>query len=240
MAAGVPEGTMFRTRHRLALEMFDECLGRLPHRWVEGDDRMGRSSRFRRELQGRGERYLLAAPSNTTVRDLDVPPPEYSGRGRRPLSPFLRLDRWRAALPESVWTRIDVRHGEKGPPVVEVVKRRVQPRTETGGAGPEELLFVTRERQADGMFKYDYNMSNADSGAPLGELPRVTKAAHRIEECLERAKGGGGPGRRPGEELGRLAPSTNPGAAGLVVPGSGDAAGEKSGLRRQRHHNRGR
>ena len=190
--AGVPKGVRFRTRHRLALEILSESGGRLPHGWVAGDDEMGRPSAFRRELQARGERYLLAVPSNTLVRDLDAPPPEYAGRGRRPMSPFLRVDRWRAALPESAWARVDVRDGEKGPLAVEAVKRRAQARTETGGTGPEELLLVTRERQADGTFKHDYYLSNADPGVPLPELSRVTKAEHRIEECLERAKGEAG------------------------------------------------
>jgi SRSO17 transposase len=190
--AGVPKEIKFRTRHQLALEMRDECGKRLPHGWVAGDDEMGRPASFRRELQARNERYLLAVPSNTLVRDLDVPPPEYSGRGRHPMSPFLRLDRWRGALPEDAWTRIDVRDGEKGPLVIAVVKRRVQARTETGGTGPEELLFVTRERQADGTFKHDYYLSNADPEVPLVELARVSKAEHRIEECLELAKGDAG------------------------------------------------
>ena len=190
--AGVPKGVKFRTRHQLALEMLDESENHLPHGWIAGDDEMGRSSKFRRELQGRTERYLLAVPSNTLIRDVDVPPPEYSGRGRHPMSPFLRMDRWRAALPEDAWTRIEVRDGEKGPLVIVVGKRRVQARTETGGTGPEELLFVTRELQADGTFKHDYYLSNADPGTPLTELARVTKAAHRIEECFERAKGGAG------------------------------------------------
>jgi SRSO17 transposase len=190
--AGVPKEIKFRTRHQLALEMLDGCGNQLPHGWIAGDDEMGRSSKFRRELRARTERYLLAVPSNTLIRDLDVPPPEYSGRGRYPMSPFRRLDRWRAALPEGAWTRIDVRDGEKGPLVIEVVKRRVQARTETGGTGPEELLFVTRELQADGTFKHDYYLSTADPKVPLTELARVTKAAHRIEECLERAKGEAG------------------------------------------------
>ncbi|MFO0950004.1 MAG: IS701 family transposase [Isosphaeraceae bacterium] len=190
--AGVPGGVKFRTRHQLALEMLDECGGRLPHGWVAGDDEMGRSSKFRGGLRGRNERYLLAVPSNTLARDLDAPPPGYSGRGRRPMSPFSRLDRWRAALPEGAWARVDVRDGEKGPLVVEVVKRRVQPRTETGGTGPEELLFVTRERLSDGTYKHDYYLSNADPGVPLAELARVSKAAHRVEECFERAKGEAG------------------------------------------------
>jgi SRSO17 transposase len=190
--AGVPEAVKFRTRHQLALEMLDECGKRLPHGWVAGDDEMGRPSAFRRELQGRGERYLLAVPSNTLIRDLDVPPPEYAGHGPHPMSPFARSDRWRAALPEESWTRIDVRDGEKGPLAIEVVKRRVRARTETGGTGPEELLLVTRELQADATFKHDYYLSNADPGTPLTGLARVTKAAHRIEECFERAKGEAG------------------------------------------------
>jgi SRSO17 transposase len=186
--AGVPRAVRFRTRHQLALEMLDESGGALPHSWVAGDDEMGRPSSFRRKLSGRGERYLLGVPSNTLVRDLDVPPPEYSGRGRYPESPFLRLDRWRAALPEEGWTRIEVRDGEKGPLVVEVVKRRVQARTETGGTGPDELLFVTREAQSDGTFKHDYYLSNAAAEEPLKELARVTRAAHRVEECFRRGK----------------------------------------------------
>jgi SRSO17 transposase len=56
------------------------------------------------------------------------------------------------------------------------------------------LLFLTRERQADGTYKHDYYFSNADSATPLKELARVAKAEHRIEECLERAKGEAGLG----------------------------------------------
>jgi SRSO17 transposase len=187
-AAGVPQVVRFRTRHQLALGMLDECGKALPHAWVAGDDEMGRPSGFRGTLRGRGERYLLGVPSNMLVRDLDVPPPQYAGRGRHPLSPFLRLDRWQAALPEGAWTRIDVRDGEKGPLVVEVVKRRVQARTETGGTGPDELLFVVREGQSDGTFKHDYYLSNAEPDVSLNELARVSRAAHRVEECFRRSK----------------------------------------------------
>ena len=139
----------------------EECRGRLPHAWIAGDDEMGRPSGFRQELRTQNERYLLAVPSNLLIRDLEVTPPEYSGRGRHPKVPFTRLDRWCRALPESAWTRIDVRDGAKGPLVIEAVKRRIQARTETGGTGPEELLFVTRGRQANGTYKHDYYFSNA-------------------------------------------------------------------------------
>ena len=187
--AGVPQTIQFHTRHELALEMLEECGGVLPHTWIAGDDEMGRPTAFRLELRTRGQRYLLAVPSNTTVRDIDAPSPEYSGRGRHPKNPFQRADRWCADLPEDSWTRIEVRDGEKGPLVVEAVKRRVQARTETRGTGPDEVLFVTRERQSKTVYKHDYYLSNADPDVPLEELVHVAKAAHRIEECFERAKG---------------------------------------------------
>ena len=104
------------------------------------------------------------------------------------------VDAWAERLPEGTWTRIEVRDGEKGPLVVEAVKRRVRARTETGGEGPEELLFITRELQADHTYKLDYYLSCAEAATPLPELARVAKAEHRIEECLERAKGEAGLG----------------------------------------------
>jgi SRSO17 transposase len=187
-AAGVPREVKFRTRHELALEMLDGRGASLPHAWVAGDDEMGRPSDFRLKLRGRGERYLLAVPSNTWVRDIEAPPPERPSRGPRPWNPFMRADRWREALPESAWTTVEVRDGEKGPLAVEVVKCRVKARTPTNGTGPEELLLVARERRPDGTFKHDYYLSNAEPGTSLEELARVTRAAHRIEECFHRAK----------------------------------------------------
>ncbi len=193
-AAGVPKETKFRTRHELALEMLDEHGSLLPHFWIAGDDEMGRPASFRRDLATRGERYLLAVPSNTLVRDGEAPPPEYSGRGRRPLTPFANVNQWCIALPTAAWTTIEARDGEKGPLTVDVVKRRVRARTPTGGTGPEELLFVTREKQSDGTFKHDYYLSNASPDVALKELARVAKAAHRVEECFQRAKSEAGLG----------------------------------------------
>jgi SRSO17 transposase len=184
---GVPAKVKFRTRHELALEMLDEHAATLPHAWVAGDDEMGKVPEFRGQLQTRGERYLLAVPCNTLVRDLEAEPPPYSGRGRHPQSPWMRVDRWRAALPANGWTTLEVRDGEKGPLVVEAVKVRVRAKS-APGEGIEETLVVIRERQADGTMKHDYYLSNALHDTPLAEFARVSKAAHRIEECLQRAK----------------------------------------------------
>jgi SRSO17 transposase len=190
--AGVPKEVRFRTRHALALEMLNENGPVLPHAWVAGDDEMGRSSGFRQSLRDRKEQYLLAVPSNTLVRDLGATPPPYGGHGRRPVVPFARLDRWRETQGESAWTVVDVRDGEKGPLTVQVARARVQAKTDRRRVGPEETLVVVRAEQSDGTWKIDYYLSNAPAETPVPEFARVTKAAHRVEECLKRAKGEAG------------------------------------------------
>ena len=64
-----------RTRHQLALEMREKNGASLPHRWIGGDDEMGRPSWFRRRLDALRERYMLAVPSNTLIRAWEVEPP---------------------------------------------------------------------------------------------------------------------------------------------------------------------
>ncbi len=186
--AGVPRAVRFRTRHELALQMLDDHGAGLPHAWVAGDDEMGRCGWFRRELRRRGEGYLLAVPANTAVRDLAAPDPPYAGHGRRPGLPWVRVDRWSAALAAEAWQTIEVRDGEKGPLVVQVARTLVQARTDGKASAEAELLVVFRERQRDGSWKHDYLLANAPLTTPLAEFARVFKAAHRIEESLQRAK----------------------------------------------------
>ena len=185
--AGVPAHVRFRTRHELALAMLDEHSVHLPHAWISGDDEMGRSSWFRAQLRQRRERYLLAVPSNTAVRDLTAPaPPARGGRPRK--VPFQAVAAWAAAQPEAAWQTIEVREGEKGPLVVQSLWTLVQARTAGRVADVAESLVVFRERQADGSWKHDYLLSNAELATPLTEFARVLKAEHRVEEVLQRAK----------------------------------------------------
>ena len=184
----VPRTIRFRTRHELCLEMLDETGHLLPHAWIAGDDEMGRSSGFRGKLRNRGERYLLAVPSNTLIRDMDAQPPAYQGNGTPRKTPFVRVDKWRESLVDDAWKKIDVRDGEKGPLVVEIVKRRVQAKTDRRRVGPEEVLVVIRLRDEQGAVKHDYYLSNAAPETELTEFARVAKAEHRIEDCLKRGK----------------------------------------------------
>jgi SRSO17 transposase len=186
--AGVPKEVRFATRHELALQMLDERGPLLPHRWVAGDDEMGRSTWFRQQLRQRGERYLLAVPSNTLVRDLVPPEPPYSGHGRRPKVPFVRADEWRVGLSEDDWETVEVRDGEKGPLLTQVAWTLVQAKCEGKVSDFAESLLVFREQQSDGSWKHDYLLSNEIASDPPVEMAWAHKAEHRIEECIKQAK----------------------------------------------------
>lgn len=189
--AGVPKAyRRYQTRHQLALAMLAQHGAYLPHRWITGDDEMGRPYWFRRRLASLGERYLLAVPSNTAIRDLETEAPEYSGRGRPPKRLWHMVASWSQALGDEAWQRLEVRDGSKGPLVVEALKRRVASRNSRRRQGDAEMLVVIRYRDRDKqeVVKVDYYLSNAPPETPLWEFARVAKAEHRIEECIQRSK----------------------------------------------------
>ena len=189
--AGVPHDRRgYRSRHQLALDMLQERGALLPHGWIAGDDEMGRPYWFRRRLAHLGERYLLAVPGNTLMRDLETAPPESSSRGRRPKRPWQRIEQWSASLAQDAWTTIDVRDGAKGPLVVDIVKRRVAARTPQRQEGHEETVVVVRYRDRDRqeVVTVDFYLSNGTAQTSLATLAGVAKAEHRIEECLQRSK----------------------------------------------------
>lgn len=191
---GVPKAEQFQTRHELALAMLAEQGKLLPHGWISGDDEMGRSAKFRGELRALNERYLLAVPSNTLVRDPNAEPPPYGGRGRHPKAPMMRVDTWAAGLPEESWTTINVRDGEKSPLIVKIVAAPMLVKPSRSKVTTEEMLVVIRRADDDGAVIHDYYFSNADSKTPLEEFARVAKAEHRIEDCFQRGKGEAGLG----------------------------------------------
>lgn len=184
---GVPKRVRYQTRHQLALEMLEEKGHLLPHAWITGDDEMGRPAWFRRDLSSRGEQYLLAVSSNTTVRDLEAEAAPYGGQGRKPKRHFEQVKTLCRSLPARAWTRVEVRDGEKEPLVVEIVKRRVAGKLDRK-VGPEETLVIIRILDEEGVVKHDYYLSNASGDTPLRQFARVANAAHRIEECIKRGK----------------------------------------------------
>jgi SRSO17 transposase len=206
----VPPEVRYQTRHEQCLEMLDAWGDQVPHGWVTGDDELGRHTRFRHELRERGERYVLGVPCNTTIRDLEAPPPEYQGRGRRPKAPWQSVTDWRQSLPADAWTHLTVRDGEKGPVEIEMVKRRVQTRIERKRTGPEEWLIVTRRPLADdrtlkarasrdatdqdARYRYHYYLTPTDGAEvafkepSLGELCESSRRAPAFKRASKEAR----------------------------------------------------
>src|SRR4029453_15286264 len=171
----------------------------------------GRHTQFRHELRQRGERYVLGVPCTTMMRDLEVPRPEYSGRGRRPKAPWQSVTDSRKPLRPAAWRRLTVRDGEKGPVAIEMVTCRVQTRIERKRTGPQEWLPVhppplpnegaleaPAARDAtdqDEHHRYHYyltptGVSEVRLQEPsLDELARVIKAGTCIEASFKRGKG---------------------------------------------------
>lgn len=192
--AGIPrERHRHKKRHEICLEMLDQFGQHMPHAWITGDDEMGRPAEFRKALRDRGERYLLAVPSNTTIRDLEIPPPEWCGNGRPPKRTSVRADRWMGERKDKEWAKVEVCDAEQGPLIVEAIKREVETGKRSRPTATEEVLVVIRYRDRNlKIVKTDYYLSNADVSTPLEEFCRAAKAEHRIEECLQRAKGQAG------------------------------------------------
>jgi SRSO17 transposase len=184
----VPTEVTFATKLELGQDLVQTHGPVLPHAWVVGDDEFGRSTLFRRNLRDMSERYLLAVPSNTLVRDLAAEPPPYRGFGKRPQAPFIRVNQWAASLPTNAWTRIEVRDGEKGPLVMEVATTPVLGIQERNHPDHNEVLVVTRRVGEDGQTVHDYWLSNAAADTPAAEFARAAQSRNRIEQCLQRAK----------------------------------------------------
>jgi SRSO17 transposase len=184
--AGVPKDRQrgYRTRQENCLDLLDRCASKLPHTWVTADDEFGRPAGFREALRERNERYLLAVPCNTKIRDLgtgecDDHPPVASQRA----------DRWTAEREPEEWTTIVVRDGEKGPITVQAIKTPVETGSPKYDSLAREVFVVIRYQDRDSkVVKTDYYLSNAELETPLREFCRAAKAEHRIEECIQRGK----------------------------------------------------
>src|SRR5438128_521708 len=209
-ACHVPTAVRDHPRPEQCVKRLDAWGKPVPHRWVTGDDELGRPTRFRQELRARGERYVLGVPCTTTMRDLETPVPAYAGRGRRPKAPGQSVIAWRQTLQPDGWTRLTVRDGEQGPVGIAMVTCRVQTRLERKRTGPEEGLVITRrpltdestlERRAsrdatdqDARYRYQYSLTPtegcevAGKAPSLAELARVIKASGGIEASFQRGK----------------------------------------------------
>jgi SRSO17 transposase len=180
--AGVPEEHIVeKTRHEQSLEMLKGRGGNLPHKWLAGDDEMGRIPWFRKELRKMDEPYMFAVPSNILVCDLER-------KEKTDDNVFVSVQQWMKLLPAESWKTIKVRQGHKGWLSVRLVTCRALAKIE-GEVGEEETLIVSKWRDETHKPRCDYYLSYNNDRTDLDEYARVIKSAYRIEECFHRGKG---------------------------------------------------
>ncbi len=165
----------------------------VPHGWITADDEFGRVIEFRAKLRQRKERYVVDVPCNTLVRILAAEPSTTSPRAKRTkngkasrsrarLPPWVRVDQWAASQPASCWQQIEIRAGEKGPLMVEVLHALV----ETSGKVRERLPVI---RTVEATPQTHYSLSNAAADVPVEEIAWAHADRHRIEEMFELGNG---------------------------------------------------
>jgi hypothetical protein len=93
------------------------------------------------------------------------------------LPPWERVDAWAARQPAARWQRIEVRAGEKGPLVVEVLQALV----ETRDKSRERLVVI---RTVEDVPKKHSCLRNAQADVPVEELVWALDDRHPIEEMF--------------------------------------------------------
>jgi SRSO17 transposase len=195
-AAGVPEGTVFRTKPALAFELLLAWRDQPRHSWVTFDEVYGRDPDFVSGLEELGERYVGEVPKDTRVwlKRPAVQPPGPGGRGaprRKPrvapgAPPPQTVEAVARALPSAAWQRRAFREGRKGVQYAHFARVRVVVGRD-GLPGPEPWLLL--ERSCDQQPQAKYYLSNAAPDCPLRTLVRVGHRGWPIEDCFLRGKG---------------------------------------------------
>jgi SRSO17 transposase len=174
-AAGVPEGTAFRTKPRLAREMVARALDAgVPAAWVVADEVYGAEYAFRAALEERGQPYVLAVAS--AAAQSTWPPHGPAGQHR--------VGALAAALGPDAWERLSCGAGAQGPRVYDWARAPLRPALR---AGWHHALLVRRHPSRTDELAY-YLVFCPDA-TPLAEVVRAAGARWAIEDAFKLAKG---------------------------------------------------
>lgn len=134
----MPNDVEFMTKPQIALQLVDAMLAKgVPGAPVLADAGYGQSVEFRDSLTSRGLVYTVGVPRTTSVWPTGtgpLPPPSYSGRGRRPKRVRRDDDHQPVtaqalahSLPPVEWQEVEWREGTKGPMRSRFSVQRVRP-----------------------------------------------------------------------------------------------------------------
>jgi SRSO17 transposase len=173
----VPPEVTFQTKPQIAAALLARSSTRFD--WITADAEFGRDGAFLDALEGRGQRYLLEIPCDTTVwlsEPVQQTPDAY-------VWPVRLLAE---GLPATAWQVIKLREGAKGPLAFEFARMRVWS-VRHRHAGPPLWLVFRRSLERSPEVKYYF--SNASPDTPLETMALATGVRWRVEEFFEDGKG---------------------------------------------------
>jgi SRSO17 transposase len=166
-AAGIPDGTVFATKPRLARRMIARTLDAgAPAAWVAGDEVYGADPGLRADLETRQTGYVLAVAKSHPVN---------AGAGA------CRADQVAARLPRSAWQLYSAGEGAKGHRCYDWALTSVEPRRR----GRRWLLIRRNRRTRELAFYRCYSPRHV----PLATLVKVAGRRWTVEEDFQASKG---------------------------------------------------
>jgi SRSO17 transposase len=195
---GVPPDTVYQTRTVLAWAMIDHLhrQGRLPFRWVTGDEHFGNTPVLLDRIADAGLWYFMEVPHNVRVwptRPATAVPPATGKKGhpftRVRLAPgapaSVRVDALATALPADAWQPALIHEGSKGPLVAEVACRRVVA-VRDGLPGPDVWLVLRRGLGEDAELKT--YLCNAPAETSEATLVWLLGMRWPVEQAIKESK----------------------------------------------------
>jgi SRSO17 transposase len=166
-AAGIPEGTVFATKPKLARQMIARTLDAgAPVAWAAGDEVYGADPGLRTDLETREIGYVLAVAKSHPVN---------AGTGA------CRADQLAARLPTTAWHRYSAGEGAKGHRCYDWAWASV----EASRPGHRWLLIRRNHRTRELAFYRCYSARHV----PLAALVKVAGRRWTVEEDFQASKG---------------------------------------------------
>jgi SRSO17 transposase len=196
--AGVPEGIVFRTKGRIALEEIDRALAAgVQFGCVLADAGYGISAAFRHALSERGLLWAVGIPRIQKVCpatvELRSPTPKRTGRPAQhpvPTEERISAEDLLGSLPASAWKRISWRRGTRGPLRERFAAVRVRVADGALFQGTKHLpgdeVWLIGEHRHTGERKY--YLSNLPTETPLRRLAALIKARWSCEQAHQQLK----------------------------------------------------
>jgi SRSO17 transposase len=173
--AGVPAGTAHRTKPEIAKGMVARALDAgVRAAWVVADEVYGASGGFRRALEERPQRYVVAVRAN----EMPTTWPPYHPPGQ------IAVGEVAARVATTAWRRVSCADGAQGPRVYDWAWIPLRPALRQGW-----VHGVLLRRSCSRPAEVAYYLTYAPAGTSLRVMARAAGARWAIEDTLKLAKG---------------------------------------------------